>query len=279
MNDTHRLALGTVQFGLDYGISNSHGKPSMSEIEAILNIAEDSKIELLDTANAYGEAEQVIGLLNLNRFDVVTKFLPESQKGLFENQFQDSLNKLNVDNIYGLLAHRPLDVVQNPEIWNKVRAQKENLKVKKIGFSFDSPEEYYAVVKKSFFPDLVQIPFNYFDDRFIDIIEELKDSECEIHVRSAFLQGLFFTKTNQLPSFFDGAKEVIAELQKEYHKSLPAVLLSFVLNNKSVDKVVIGVQNRSQLQDVINCAKNVPLLKKQHKKINQKILQPSLWPK
>lgn len=279
MFNASRIALGTVQFGLDYGISNSNGKPSINEIDSILNLAIDNNIIFLDTANAYGEAEQVIGLLNSNRFEIVTKFLPESLNGLFENQFQESLIKLKTDKVFGLLAHRPIDVVNNPKIWEKMNLQKDLQKVMKIGFSFDKPEEYYAVIKKSFFPDLVQVPFNYFDDRFVDIIEELKDKGCEIHVRSAFLQGLFFTDTNQLPSFFDEVKELLSKLQKEYDTSLPATLLRFVLDNASIDKVVVGVQNKIQLKNILDSLKNASEIKKLDRKINHKIVQPSLWPK
>jgi aryl-alcohol dehydrogenase-like predicted oxidoreductase len=280
MLKTSKLALGTVQFGLDYGISNHDGKPSTNEIEGILSLALKNEIELLDTANAYGGAEQVIGELNSNRFDIITKFLPESQNGLFENQFQDSLLKLKTESVYGLFAHRPMDVVENPEIWDKMKIQKNNKKVKKIGFSFDRPEEYYAVMEKSFFPDIVQVPFNYFDDRFAgNIIQELKSNGCEIHVRSAFLQGLFFTNTTQLPSFFDEVKELIANLQKEHGSYLAASLLKFVLNDKFVDKVVVGVQNTYQLQNILDSLVEAPNLRKLDNKINHKILQPSLWPK
>lgn len=279
MLDTSKLALGTVQFGLDYGISNSDGKPSIMEIEDILTLAFENNINLLDTANAYGEAEQVIGQLNLERFDIVTKFLPESQSGLFENQFNDSLNKLKTECVYGLLAHRPMDVAVNPKIWDKMKAQKNRRKVKKIGFSFDKPEEYYAVAEKSLFPDIVQVPFNYFDDRFVEIIEELNSNGCEIHVRSAFLQGLFFTNTTQLHSFFDEVKELIAELQKEHCTYLATALLQFVLDNKFIDKVVIGVQNKLQLQNILDSLERAPNLRKLDSKINHKILQPSLWPK
>jgi aryl-alcohol dehydrogenase-like predicted oxidoreductase len=279
MLDTSKLALGTVQFGLDYGISNSDGKPSIQEIEAILNLTLESKIDLLDTANSYGEAEHVIGLLNANRFHIVTKFLPESQNGTFENQFQVSLNRLKTDNLYGLLAHRPMDVINNPEIWDKMNLLKDNQKVKKIGFSFDSPEEYYSITGKSFYPDIVQLPFNYFDDRFSDIIKELKNNGCEIHVRSPFLQGLFFANTSQLPTFFNEVKEIIIELQKVYKTSLASALLLFILDNAFIDKVVIGIQNRDQLQNILDSVVFAPKLNGLDRRISHKILQPSLWPK
>ncbi len=278
MLKTSKLALGTVQFGLNYGISNHDGKPSKNEIEAILSLAFENKIKLLDTANAYGESEQVIGKLNSNRFDIVTKFSPESQKGLFEKQFEDSLNKLNVQSVYGLMAHRPMDVVENPVIWHKMMEHKNKSKVKKIGFTFETTDQYFAVIKKSFIPDIVQVPLNYFDDRFINIIEELKGNGCEIHVRSAFLQGLFFTNLNKISSFFDEVKELIANLQEEYDNLLAAGLLSFVLANKNVDKVVIGVQKEIQLKTILDTLVIAPDLPPLEKKINQSILRPYNWP-
>lgn len=279
MPNRNKLALGTVQFGLAYGISNSQGKPTINEISEVLNFAHEKKIDYLDTANAYGDAEKVIGNLDAKRFKIITKFLPESQNGLFENQFEASLTKLRVDNVYGLLAHRPLDVVNNPEIWDKLQVQKENQKVKKIGFSFDSPEEYEAVSKKAFVPDLVQVPFNYFDDRFIEIIKELKSKGCEIHVRSAYLQGLFFSDTKQLTSFFDEVKGLILELQKVHGQKLAASLLNYVLDREYIDKVVIGVQSKIQLQNILDTNLEAQKLGNLNRIINHKILRPSLWPK
>lgn len=278
MLNKNKLALGTVQFGLDYGISNCNGKPPLNEISDILNFAHESGIDILDTANAYGNAEKVIGALDAKRFQIVTKFLPESQNGLFEHQFEGSLEKLRIEKVYGLLAHRPLDVVENPHIWDKMLAQKENHKVKKIGFSFDCPEEYDAVSKTAFLPDLVQVPFSYFDDRFIEIIKELKNRGCEIHVRSVFLQGLFFTDANRLPSFFDEVKGLIKELQKMHGQTLSTSLLNFVLDHDYIDKVLIGVQSKIQLQNTLDSNLKALKLGGLTKKISNKILRPSLWP-
>ena len=278
MVDTSRLALGTVQFGLEYGINNFEGKPNQVEIGNILNLAYKNNINVLDTANIYGTAEEVLGFYDISSFEIITKFLPESQNGLFEKQFEDSLKKLKVKAVYGLLAHRPMDVVENPEIWHKMNVQKSNFKVKKIGFSFDTLDQYFAVFKKSFIPDIVQVPFNYFDDRFINIIEELKGNGCEIHVRSAFLQGLFFTKMNKLSSFFDEVKELIGNLQEEYDNLLAAGLLRFVLGNLSVDKVVFGVQKEIELKNILEMLDIAPALPRFEKKINQSILMPSNWP-
>jgi aryl-alcohol dehydrogenase-like predicted oxidoreductase len=274
-----RLIIGTVQFGLDYGISNSEGKPTLNEVEAILNLATENGLSVLDTASAYGNAESIIGNLNNNRFEIVTKFLPESQSGCVDIQLNKSLIMLKQNSVYGLLAHRPREVVRNPEIWEKMIALKNAGKVHKIGFSFDNPDEYYEIRNDSLHPDLVQVPFNYFDNRFESIIEELKSDGCEIHVRSAFLQGLFFANISMLPPYFDEVKEIISSLQDRFDKSLAAGLLRFVLENKYIDKVVIGIQNRNQLNDILETIENAPILPRLNRRINHRILQPSLWTK
>jgi aryl-alcohol dehydrogenase-like predicted oxidoreductase len=156
---------------------------------------------------------------------------------------------------------------------------KESLKVKKIGFSFNDPKEYYAVIEKNFHPDLVQVPFNFLDNRFASIIDNLKINGCEIHARSVFLQGLFFSDTKILPSFFEEIKETIWNLQVVHAQALPAGLLRYVLDNKQIDKVVIGVQNQEQLKLILESMDNAPVLAKHDIVIKENILQPSYWPK
>jgi aryl-alcohol dehydrogenase-like predicted oxidoreductase len=277
--DPRRIALGTVQFGLDYGISNTTGKPSLNRIESILDYASEQGVTLLDTANAYGDAEHTIGLLHANRFDIVSKFMPESLNGSIERQLNDSLNKLKVKSLYAYLAHRPLDVVENLTIWEKLLAFKQENKIKKVGFSFNTLEEYYKVKDASINIDLVQLPYNYFDQRFEGIIEELSEKGCEVHVRSTFLQGLFFMEPQKLELFFDEVKAIIQDLQDTHGVFLSSALLRYILENKSIDKVVLGVQDEFQLAMTFKNLTQSPLLKKLDINISNNILQPSLWPK
>lgn len=69
-----RIALGTAQFGLDYGISNLGGQTSHSELQAILELASESGIDCLDTAIGYGNSEENLGRAGVDSFKVVTKF-------------------------------------------------------------------------------------------------------------------------------------------------------------------------------------------------------------
>jgi aryl-alcohol dehydrogenase-like predicted oxidoreductase len=275
----YKLVLGTVQFGLDYGISNVSGQISFEEAIKIIDTANIQGINFLDTAHAYGNSEAVLGKIHANRFNIVTKFIPETESLSLEKQFDISLKKLNVSRLYGYIAHNPMDVFQNKSIWTKLLNLKYLGKVQKIGFSFDSPEEYFIMDKLGIVPDLVQIPFNYFDNRFIEVMKELKKKNCEIHTRSPFLQGLFFANVDNLSNQFESVKPIINHLQETYKSDLQGVLLKYVLNNDLVDKVVFGVQTEGQLLNNINSLNQSIDLENLDFQIENNIIQPSKWEK
>ena len=102
----NKLALGTVQFGLDYGISNSKGQVQIEEVESILECAKKNSINILDTAASYGNSEKVLGKVGINDFQVITKTVP-LKNGVDEviKHFQKSLTYLNKLSVNGLLIH------------------------------------------------------------------------------------------------------------------------------------------------------------------------------
>jgi aryl-alcohol dehydrogenase-like predicted oxidoreductase len=273
-----KLGLGTVQFGLDYGISNRNGVTGIEEIKKIIDFARGAGIDLIDTAYGYGRSEEVLGLAGVQEFKIVSKFMPESQSISIPEQVKTSLERLNTKSLYGLLAHRPLDVSENPKIWNYLQELKKKGVVEKIGFSFNKPEEAEMVFEGGFIPDLIQAPFNYFDNRFQNIMIKMKEKGCEIHSRSAFLQGLFFISANDLPGFFKDVKPEIYELQKN-KEALPGLLLKYCLEKPFIDKVIVGVNNLAQLQHNINALDGRHALPEFNKQIKINILTPSLWPK
>lgn len=277
MSINNKIALGTVQFGLPYGISNKTGQTSFEEVSKILDLAYNKGINTLDTAFGYGKSESVLGKLNQNRFNIVTKFLPENLEGKIQNQFNTSLERLKTDNVYGYLAHRPLDVLDNNDVWDYLIHLKETKMVEKIGFSFNEPKEYFLLKEKGFMPDLVQVPFNYFDNRFVKVLEDLKKNNCEIHTRSTFLQGLFFMNPKNLSNHFSEVKPFISDLQEEFKTNLAGALLNYVLSFELIDKVVLGVQNSEQLTKNLESLENTLELKQFSEKIDDSILQPSKW--
>ena len=116
-----KLGLGTVQFGLNYGISNHHGIPSADEIVRILRLAEERGIRYLDTAAEYGRSEETLGeQINAGGFSdfrVVTKTPKaasvDSERNAreFHTTFMRSLERLRLNAVYGLLIHRAEDLI------------------------------------------------------------------------------------------------------------------------------------------------------------------------
>ncbi|PKD16747.1 hypothetical protein APR41_08040 [Salegentibacter salinarum] len=277
MKISEKLGLGTVQFGLPYGISNNSGQTTAEEVVKILETAKSYKIDVLDSASAYGSSEDVLGENDLSAFKMVSKFLPPSKGESISIQLEDSLKKLGVQSFYGYLAHRPIELIGHSEHWEELIEFKSEAKINKIGFSLNEPEELELLLEKGYFPDLVQVPYNYFDRRFENAMKILKSGGCEIHARSAFLQGLFFMDPQQLDGFFEEVKPLISQLQKNI--PLNGTLLKFVLDKQFVDKVIIGVESELQLKENIKSLTKADSLPELENRITDNILIPSRWPK
>jgi aryl-alcohol dehydrogenase-like predicted oxidoreductase len=274
---SHKLGLGTVQFGLRYGINNTTGQTSAQEVSHILKFAAANTITVLDTASAYGNAEAVIGANDLSAFKVVSKYITPTAGSTIEAQFHYSLQQMQLKNLYGYLAHRPAEILKEPAQWKMIKNLQQKALVQKVGFSLNTTQELEALLQKQFIPDLIQVPYNYFDNRFEKQMITLKEKGCEIHTRSAFLQGLFFKDVNTLPSFFDVAKPAIKKVQAQA-KNLSAALLQFVCAKPFIDKVIIGVENLQQLQENIKGLNSAVEIEPLHLKIPEQILMPSNWP-
>ncbi len=273
-----KLGLGTVQFGLPYGISNSNGQTTGEEVSRILQAATEHGITVLDTASAYGNAEAVLGKNELQKFSVVSKYISPSPGKSIEQQLQQSLQHLQVKKLYGYLAHRPAEIISDKEQWKKLKDFQQRGLIEKIGFSLNATEELKELLNKNFIPDLIQVPYNYFDNRFENLMMELKEKGCEVHTRSAFLQGLFFKDVHTLPSFFDAVKPLIKRVQQQT-TNISGALLHFVTTKPFIDKVIIGVENAQQLLINIRDLKLGVELDKNATTIPEQILMPSNWPK
>lgn len=279
MINKNKLGLGSVQFGMAYGISNTAGQTSNKEVEHILNVAFKNGITVIDTASSYGTSEEAVGNFYRHRFDIVSKFLPSSSGYPIQAQFENSLKNLKTDQLYGYLAHRPLELIAIKSDWEEIQALKATGKITKIGFSLNDVEEYDQLLKAGLVPDLIQVPFNYFDARFKEVMVELKAKGCEIHTRSTFLQGLFFLKTNQLSPFFEPFLAMLEELQEKYKDNLSASLLQYVLAQPFVDKVIIGVESGQQLEQNLTGLENAAALVEHELQFEKELLMPMHWPK
>lgn len=274
-----KVALGSAQFGSNYGISNQSGKPDLSTVRKILEYAQTVPIRVVDTAGTYGNAEEVLGTLGLSSFQVVSKFMPPAEFGAIGEQLKNSLTKLRISSLYGYMAHRPVSVLANDENWKALCALRDSGAVSKIGFSLNSLEEYALLRDKGIVPDLIQVPFNLFDNRFVNAMKELKSKGCEIHTRSAFLQGLFFLPEAEFGDYFLPFREDIISLRNKTGQNLSSALLKYVLQHDFVDSAVLGVQKWEQLEESILGLDEAPDLDELDKRFPENLLMPSNWPK
>jgi aryl-alcohol dehydrogenase-like predicted oxidoreductase len=277
MDLTAKIGLGTVQFGIPYGIGNVHGITSEEEVASILAFAGENGISLLDTAPAYGKSEEVLGNNNLQNIKVVSKVMLQGSNHTISEQLDNSLGKLKIPSLYGYLAHLPMEIINEPKLWDELLKLKEAGRIEKIGFSFNEVSEVEALLLMGITPDIVQVPFNYLDNRFLPTMIELKKRSCEIHTRSTFLQGLLFCDPSRLSGFFNKIKPVITELQKN-GDHLPGMLLRYCLVNPYIDYVIIGVNTLEQLIENLNCFPNAKPLNPLDIQLNEEIITPSKWP-
>ncbi|WP_119393895.1 aldo/keto reductase [Salinibius halmophilus] len=283
-----KLALGTAQFGLKYGISNISGRVPLKEVSDIVSYSREVGINYIDTASLYGCSEEVLGGINTSSFNIVTKFpamplcdtLPSD---FIQDSLTSSLAKLRQESIYGALLHRPMQLLESygPQLYSELVRQKRLGFIKNIGISIYSPAELDLLTKFDF--DLVQTPMNILDKRLASShwLTKLKEKGIEVHVRSCFLQGLllmpkrsrpnYFTRWSPLFDVYDNwlAEEGISPIQ---------ACLGFLKSFPEIDKIVVGVESLSQLKQLISAYKgetiNIPA------ELNSNdidLIEPSRW--
>lgn len=284
-----KLALGTAQFGLNYGISNSSGKISTEKAVDLLSYAKCNGIDTLDTAIAYGDSEQALGSIGVDGWQVITKLpaLPESETDVeswVERQLQGSLSRLGISNVYGLLLHRPQQLLERsgPALIHALERLKQQGLVKKVGVSIYQPDELGSLCDIMEL-DLVQAPLNVLDRRLIDSgwLAKLKAQNIEVHVRSVFMQGLLLMPAALRPEKFMRWQKLWAEWDSwlASNKLDPvAVCLGFVQSEPCVDKLIVGVENAAQLENIIKAsAIKSPRVPASISSLDINLLNPARW--
>lgn len=254
-----KLVLGTVQFGLQYGV-NSAGRPGEEAVRDILAAAWKGGIDTLDTSSAYGNAEEVLGRCRKDPFQLISKY-PKGVAPVAE-VFAESLRRLGTDSLYGYLLHHFEVYRQSPAVWEDFLQLKADGRVRKIGFSLYEPAELEFILEQGAPFDLLQIPFNLFDRKFLPYMQELHAKGVEIHVRSTFLQGLFFKDRDVLPEKLLPLRKYLLQLDgyaRENGLSVAETALNANLQNPCIDGVLIGVDNLQQLQGNLQAVKDRPI--------------------
>ncbi len=284
-----KLALGTVQFGLDYGVSNTQGQVCPEEVNRILTFAKQQGINTLDTAPAYGNSEEVLGKTGLaTQFDIISKIPALNDSNIHVEQYvKASLQQLKIEKLNAVLFHHADDIISSIHAKNRFDALvklKEQEKINKIGVSVYSPEQLEFCIKKHPI-DIVQLPLNCLDQRFINtgMLDKLLDRNIEIHCRSVFLQGLLLMNPKNLSSCFSPFIKYFQHFS-DTAKLLNVTPLSLALaighQSSNIDKMVIGCCNTKQLSEIITANAAAKKIKEDLSSLScddENLIIPSNW--
>jgi aryl-alcohol dehydrogenase-like predicted oxidoreductase len=289
------ICLGTVQFGLDYGVSNKLGKPKYEDVINIVKCSLDNNINYFDTAQSYGDSEIVLGKIfeELNvqsKVNVITKLSPNFKLENVINDLKKSLLNLNINTAWGLLLHRFEEkLISSSAFKLTIEELKKTELIKYFGVSVYSPEDALLSVNNHLI-DIIQVPFNILDRRLIDnkFFEIAKEKKKKIFIRSVYLQGLMLMNNNDLKNKKMSWAIPHLTALREFSKNNNLDIKSFALN-AIIDKdpnvfIITGVDTLSQLKQNIALIHDNYLTKNIFDKwwnylplYPEKLLNPSLW--
>ena len=294
---TPQLCLGTAQFGLAYGITNTNGQVSEAEVGQLLFDANEAGICWLDTAQAYGNAEEVLGrkLPNAHGFHFISK-LPAQPQPVFSAQdveawdqaFHKSCQRLRVQSLDALLLHAPADLGKPGgeylEAW-LLNLRRQGL-VQRVGVSIYSAKDL-DVVNPALL-DLVQLPLSLYDQRALQdgTLTRLRARGTAIHARSLYLQGLLLTPTAQWPAWVSADvrahQQALEALADQRDCQLIDLALGFAREQLDLEAVVLGVCSSKELTALHNSWASISPWKEGEWRTwclqNADILDPRLWP-
>ena len=297
-----KLCLGTVQFGMDYGIKGQK-QPSSQDAIRMLDYATQNGVDNIDTAFAYGNAEEVVGeFLNKktiarDKLFIISKFKPnelddvkpEDYIKVIKENLEKQLKRLNTDYLDSYIFHSSRYAFDEEKLKALYEVKKEG-KIRHCGVSVYYPDEAEICIKSPYV-DFMQLPSSIFDQRMrkegiFDLA--LKNSSTQIHSRSAFIQGLILMQENEVPEFLNGAKPIIRkidELCKKINISRIKLAMLYVKQFDAISHLVFGVDNIEQLKENINIFQenfSSDILKeigREFENIEASIVMPSLWVK
>ena len=262
----NKIILGSANFNQTYGVKKNFIKKD--EIKRLFKIAQKNRIKTIDTSPLYKNSEKIIGLLNKNKFKVVSK-IPKRPKKIKKKNIKKwvkksvmiSLKNLKIKKFEYLLLHdaNSLLGLYGNEIYEGIKNMKIDGLTNKIGISiydFDTLEE----ILKKFKFDIVQAPLNILDRRLIEEgwLKKLKKKKIEVHARSIFLQGTLLLKRNQLPNAVKKFNKDWIKWEKWLKKNKLNPLeasFSYILNQKKLDGIVLGSNSKHQLKQILKIKK------------------------
>ncbi len=264
---TNKYVIGCANFGQKYGLRQKNFK--LNEFEQIFKLCIKNNILYFDTAADYGNSEKLLGdIISKQKIpvNIITKL---TKKRIFrnfdnelENQVLKSIKRLRVKRIYTIHIHEPDMFLKKDKfkIYNSLLKLKKKKLIKNIGVSVYTVQELKQILE-TFKIDIVQIPINLLDQRFIKnkLLKKIKKKVKEIHARSIFLKGILLKDSYSRPKYFNKwpVFKKIDSFFNEKKISRLAACMKFVFNIAEVDRVIIGVSSKSQFNKILKISKKI----------------------
>jgi len=285
----NRLVLGTAQFGMSYGISNKTGQTSSCEAVNILQHATSVGIDTLDTAIAYGDAEQMLGNYGMNKWKVISKLPPIPKDCADVIQWvntivEKSLKSLRIKQLHGLLLHNPSDLLEErrDELKIALKELKSRGLVNKVGISIYNEDSLNEIICNNQI-DIVQAPVNILDRRLVDLgwFTKLTSENIEIHARSVFLQGLLLMAPLSRPKKFNRWNDLWSVWYQwlgDFKLTPVQACLGYVFNQLEINRVIVGINSLEQLKEITSAVDIViPEIPSEFNCVDIDLINPSRW--
>lgn len=287
-----KIILGTVQMGLNYGVNNKTGKINTSESIRILEFAHEHGIRMLDTAETYGSAHQVIGeyhkLHPSHQFNIITKLPKQLDKDLIQYKVEQYLNDLNVSKIHLLMCHDFKTYRKSKDLSDYLLELRTSDIVDQVGVSVYTNAQVMNLLSDINKVDVIQLPFNLLDNMCQRgmVLESMKLQGVSVHTRSPFLQGMFFLDENSENKTYQFLENHINELKiiaNSAGVSMYELALQYSYINSFSDAIIIGVDSLDQLKLNFRALSNKVLSRDiidridKIEVVNPDLLNPSLW--
>lgn len=293
------LCLGTVQFGMDYGVFNQP-KKDIDYCVRCLDYATQNGIHAIDTATAYGIAEEVTGeflkkkTVPRNELFLSTKLLPNVLDNLNSSDYESviteniekSLKTLHTDYIDAYFFHSSRYIF-NDEMMEALQVVKRKGLAKEVGVSIYYEDEAVVAMNNPMV-QYVQTPYSVFDHRMkkVGLFDEEKRGNLLVDSRTTFIKGLIRLQEEEVPDHLAKAKPILRKLDdicKETGYSRIELAIGYVKKEQGINHLVFGIRDMEQLkQDIRAFEREIPQdvlckLEQEFSGIDTDIVIPSLW--
>lgn len=265
------VSLGTVQFGLPYGLPDEHGRLPMLDELASLEVLRRAFVEgvnFLDTARSYGTSEAVIGRALKKRQETV--YVATKLEPLSDEMTDEEIQKTIRGSIEGSRRALDREMIDLMQVHNATKAllgrevlfdtlyeaqQKERLRF--LGVStYDVKDPEFAMTQPYW--DTLQVEFNLLNQQTAVLFDEIQRQNRGLIIRSAMLKGAITADEQAIPDHLKPLAQKAKDLKAiapDKAMSSAHIALSYVLSHPAVSTVITGVLNTDQLLENLAASK------------------------